>query len=173
MIESVNGGSFEARLRSPISRRPGDAEWLADEWRQTISQLWKTSGHSQRRPLMNRFGRFAQEMWQELAPAAYSEIPDPNRHFSTLGMEAESRISQLADQLAGNDDPSETYWQKVARLETAKRQAEEIVRNDLLIPPPESQTTSQAEDEEPNSESLNDVMDLLALRQSLIDADQE
>lgn len=122
---------------------------------------------------MNRYGRFAQEMWQELAPAAYSQIPDPSSHFSTLGQEAEARINQLADQLAGTDDPNETYWQKVARLETAKRQAEEIVRNDLLIPPPESQTPTQDEDEEPNSEGLNDVMELLALRQNLIDADQE
>lgn len=122
---------------------------------------------------MNKYGRFAQEMWQELAPAAYSEIPDPSLHFSMLGEEAESRINQLADQLAGNDDPSETYWQKVARLETAKRQAEEIVRNDLLIPASEVQTSSQDVDDEPNSQGLNDVMELLARRQSLMDEDQE
>lgn len=121
---------------------------------------------------MNRYGKLAMEMWQQLAPAAYSEIPDPNLHFSTLGTEAEARISQLAVQLAGDDLPGETYWQKVARLETAKRTAEEIVQNDLLIPPAESPSASSL-DEEPNSEGLNDVMELLALRQSLIDADLE
>jgi hypothetical protein len=87
---------------------------------------------------MNRFGRRAQELWQSLAPAAYSQIEDPNRHFSTLGEQAETAWIDLSDELAGPDSPGETYFEKVGRLNNARKRAEEVIQEDWLTPPPET-----------------------------------
>lgn len=86
---------------------------------------------------MNRFGRFARDAWQTLAPAAYQQIEDPNRHFSTLGDQAMEAWADLWRQLAGPDQPGEGFLEKVGRLENAKLRAEEMIREELLTPPPE------------------------------------
>ena len=88
---------------------------------------------------MNRFGRFALESWQTLAPAALSQIPEPNRHFSELGEEAESQWASLWPQLLDPDMPGEDFFTKAGRVEAAKMQAEEMIRADLLIPPEDLQ----------------------------------
>ena len=88
---------------------------------------------------MNRFGRFALESWQTLAPAALSQIPDPNRHFSELGEEAESQWASLWPQLLDPDMPGEDFFTKAGRVEAAKRPAEEMSGADLLSPPDDLQ----------------------------------
>lgn len=96
---------------------------------------------------MNRYGQLAQEMWGRLAPGALAEIEDPSRHFSTLGEEAQEQVTSLTVQLTGPDIPGETYFAKVGRINNAKLRAEEMVREDLLLPPRELWET---EDEEPD-----------------------
>jgi hypothetical protein len=96
---------------------------------------WRRYGPSHRRSGMNRFGRIAQQRWQTLAPSAYARIEDPNRHFSTLGEEAEKAWIDLADQLIGPDGPQETYWGKVGRINNARHRAQELIEADWLTPP--------------------------------------
>ena len=43
---------------------------------------------------MNTYGKRAQQAWQQLAPSAYAQIPDPNQHFSMLGREAQDQIAE-------------------------------------------------------------------------------
>jgi hypothetical protein len=88
---------------------------------------------------LNRFGRFALEAWSELAPSVLSQIPDPNKHFSELGEEAESQWADLWPQLAGPDSPGEDFFVKAGRIEAAKLQAEEMIREELLTPPVDEQ----------------------------------
>lgn len=87
---------------------------------------------------MNEYGKRAQENWQRLAPGAYSLIPDPSQHFSTLGLTAQDRVADLTTSLLTPDEPGEAFWHKVGRLTAAKRAAEEIVWSELLTPPQES-----------------------------------
>lgn len=98
---------------------------------------------------MNSYGKLALSMWQQLAPTALSQIEDPNQHFSELGEEALEQVTDLTLRLQGDDPAGETYMQKVGRIESAKLRAEEIVRADLLVPPPEVQdlTDEEIEDE--------------------------
>lgn len=146
----------------------GEKRWRADEILQMMSSPpSKTSGHSQRRPSMNSYGRQAREMWQQLAPRAYAEIPDPNHHFSMIGEQAANRIASLSVELAGPDKPGESYWGKVARLETAKRQAEEIVRDELLMPPSEPEVEQAQIALEDQDNDLSDVMELMTLGQQI------
>jgi len=115
---------------------------------------------------MNKYGRLALSMWQQLAPTALAEIDDPSRHFSTLGEEALEQVTTLTVQLQGPDVTGETYFAKIGRIENAKLRAEEIVRADLLMPPPDLQdlTEDEISDALPNDEV--DQM-LTELRQEL------
>lgn len=113
---------------------------------------------------MNRYGTQAMQMWQQLAPAALAALEDPNRHFSTLGEEAEGQVVDLTIQLTGPDVPGETYFQKVGRIENAKLRAEEIVREELLIPPPEiREDGAESEDLglDPGRDDLTEVWEIL------------
>lgn len=99
---------------------------------------------------MNTYGKRAQQAWQQLAPSAYAQIPDPNQHFSTLGREAQNQIADLTTQLAGPDEPGESFEHKVGRLNSAKMRAEEIVAADLLIPPREEWDPTNDPGDEPD-----------------------
>ncbi len=94
---------------------------------------------------MNTYGRLALDLWQQLAPTALAEIPDPNQHFSTLGEEAMEQVTTLTLQLQGQDVPGESYFDKIGRIENAKLRAEEIVTADLLTPPPDLQDLTEDE----------------------------
>ena len=89
---------------------------------------------------MNRYGQMARKHWARWLPARYAAIKDPTSFFSDLGNQAEQRIDQLTDRLAGEDPPGEDYLAKAGRLGQARMQAEEIVLAELILLPPEPGT---------------------------------
>lgn len=97
---------------------------------------------------MNTYGKFAQDTWKMLAPSQYALIPDPEAWFTDLGKQAETAAVDLMMQLEGPDIKGETYLEKVGRINSAKRQAEEIIRAEMLTPQPESQEEEQEDDDE-------------------------
>lgn len=115
---------------------------------------------------MNEYGRLALSMWQQLAPTALAEMDDPNRHFSMLGEEALEQVTTLTAQLEGHDLPGETTFDKIGRIQNAKLRAEEIVRADLLMPPPEVQDLTDDEIQDAMPEDEVDQI-LTELRQEL------
>lgn len=130
-----------------------------------ISRPWKTGGPSRRKSEMNKYGAQAMQMWQQLAPSALAALEDPNRHFSTLGEEAAGQVVDLTIELQGPDVPGETYFDKISRIETAKLRAEEIVREELLIPPAEIREPAEDESEnlglDPSPETMTAVWEVL------------
>ena len=89
---------------------------------------------------MNRYGALAMRHWQQTDPARFQAIPDGERErfFTELGERAQSEIGALADAIAGPDQPGESYLEKVARLNSARLDAEsEILREMVLISEPE------------------------------------
>ena len=99
---------------------------------------------------MNHYGEMARSHWARWLPARYSQIQDPDSYFAALGLEVARRVGDLMLDLAGQDPPGEDYLAKVARLNAARRQAEEIVLAEevLLDPEPEA---SPAEEENPSA----------------------
>ena len=95
---------------------------------------------------MNRYGQMARKHWARWLPARYAAIKDPTSFFSDLGNQAEQRIDQLTDRLAGEDPPGEDYLAKAGRLGQARMQAEEIVLAELILLPPE---TDEDQDQPP------------------------
>ncbi|GAA5226953.1 TnpV protein [Paeniglutamicibacter antarcticus] len=120
---------------------------------------------------MNSYGKFAQNAWKTLSPSKYELIVDPEAWFTSLGKEAENSVDSLQVQIAGHDTPGETYLQKVGRLNNAKMQAEEIVRAEILTPPPEDQE-DEPEEEEPSSMSLH-LAFVKEMRELQWEADEE
>lgn len=105
---------------------------------------------------MNTYGKFAQDTWKMLAPSQYALIPDPEAWFSDLGKEAETAVVNLMMQLEGPDIKGETYLQKVGRINAAKRQAEEIIRAEMLTPQPEDlEDEKEDEEDEPSLMSVH------------------
>jgi hypothetical protein len=87
--------------------------------------------------MMNYYGEIAQRHWARWLPLQYAAIPNPDSFFSDLGIRVEARIDELADQLAGDDQPGEGYLTKAGRIGQARRQAEEIVLSEMVLLEPE------------------------------------
>lgn len=86
---------------------------------------------------MNRYGRLAQQHWAKWRPKELSQIPDPEDYFSTLGLEVERQVEELAAALAGDDPGGEEYLEKLGRLRTARLTAESHVLREMVLLPPE------------------------------------
>jgi hypothetical protein len=94
---------------------------------------------------MNRYGAMAQHHWARWLPARYAAVGDPGSFFSDLGSQAETRISALAAELAGDDQPGEGFLAKAGRLGEARHRAEQIVLSEDIFLKPEP---GASEDEE-------------------------
>jgi hypothetical protein len=97
---------------------------------------------------MNKYGELAKTHWAKTDPARYQAIGDPELFFATLGEQAENEIQELAQRLAGPDQPGEEYLEKVGRLNMARVQAEEAVLGELvwITPPREEESERPASD---------------------------
>jgi hypothetical protein len=93
---------------------------------------------------MNQYGQMAQEHWARWLPARYAAMEDPGSFFSGLGTRAEQRISRLAAELAGDDQPGEGYLEKAGRLGEARHRAEQIVLAEDVLPEPEPGAEDEA-----------------------------
>ncbi|MFJ4761668.1 TnpV protein [Kocuria marina] len=118
---------------------------------------------------MNTYGKTAQQNWMTLAPSAYQQIENPEQHFTMLGQDAMAQVQQLQTQIAGPDPMDEGYLQKVGRLQAAKNQAEEVVRENLLTPPRESWETT----EEPEEETDETFQAIQAMHRAALELEDE
>ncbi|BCQ01826.1 hypothetical protein TPCV2_07690 [Cutibacterium avidum] len=84
---------------------------------------------------MNRYGSEIQRSWEMACPDEVRQMDNPEEFFESLGQQASRMISDLTTQLAGPDEPGETYFHKVGRLNRARMQAEEIARAEIMAPP--------------------------------------
>ena len=107
---------------------------------------------------MNKYGRMALSDWQATAPSRVAELTDPAAFFEALGQEMQAQVTNLASMLAGSDRQGETFLQKVARLTTAQRQAEEVAMSQLawITDPslPLDQAREEWEQTRPSDENL-------------------
>jgi hypothetical protein len=88
--------------------------------------------------MMNQYGTRAKQHWQKYLPERFSQLEDPDNFFSNLGEQIAERVQSLAEALAGNDPPGETYLDKVGRLNMARRDAESDVLREMALLEPES-----------------------------------
>jgi hypothetical protein len=87
-------------------------------------------------PPLNYYGELARRQWEGCLPEICQQIRDPGAFFAVLGEVIARRIDELADYLAGDDQPGEGYLAKVARLTAARDHAQEQVLGEYLLLPP-------------------------------------
>ena len=108
--------------------------------------------------MANKYAALARELWERHAPNHLSKLENPKDYFTSLGLETEAQVSDLASILAGPDPLRESYLEKVARLSTARRIAEEVVMAQLVWTGDPELPLDQARDEweqtRPSDENL-------------------
>lgn len=87
----------------------------------------------------NPYTARAEKHWRQNLPRRYATLSDPETFFAQLGQQVEEQIEALAEQLAGQDPPGETYLEKVGRLTEARATAESTVLRELVLLPDDSQ----------------------------------
>lgn len=102
---------------------------------------------------MNRYGQQAHDHYRHHRPTELIRITDPVRHFTTIGEQAQTAITQLRDQILGPPTAAENPDDYRQRSYQALRQAEEIVMAEILTPagPDESGPTPSASGTEAQS----------------------
>ena len=100
-----------------------------------------------------KYSQIAQDHWRTTQPDRYRALEDPETFFRQLGEQIETQVQELAQRLAGPDEPGEEYLQKVGRLNMARLQAEEAILAELVW-------TSSAAPEvaEPTTEWVTETM---------------
>ena len=92
-----------------------------------------------RTPTMNRYGTMARSHWATVAAAAVRDDPGSGQLLlDAWGRRQPGRSTELAAELAGDDQPGEGYLEKAGRLTAARSQAEEIILPQQVLLPPES-----------------------------------
>ncbi|MGE0346564.1 MAG: TnpV protein [Gemmatimonadales bacterium] len=89
---------------------------------------------------MTDYATMARDHWEQWLPDRYRQIPNPGEFFAEMGRRAELEIEDLALELAGPDEPGETYLQSVGRHNNARLRAREIVLPREVLLAPESAT---------------------------------
>jgi hypothetical protein len=97
---------------------------------------------------VNQYGEIARSHWARWLPNRFAAIEDPQSFFTQLGEEAAGRISDLAYQLAGDDQPDEGYLGKAGRLGEARHRAEQIVLAEMILLEPEPGTEETSDQDE-------------------------
>lgn len=99
---------------------------------------------------MGRLAEMAKRHYQEHLPTRYAAIPATARpaFFQQIEEEAEEQIDVLADSLAGEDPPGETFEDHRARLTVARQLAEHQVIRETVLPAPTLEPTPVDEDPE-------------------------
>ena len=69
-------------------------------------------------------------LWPWFGPPWYEQIEDPDAFWAAIARQFARQAGELADELAGDDQPGEGYLAKAGRLTAARHQAEEIIRHE-------------------------------------------
>lgn len=95
---------------------------------------------------MNRYGAMARSHWARWLPQRYATIKDPDSFFLALGQETARQVDELSTELAGDDQPGDSYLAKAGRLTAARSQAEEIILPQQVLLAPEPETSEDPEE---------------------------
>lgn len=81
---------------------------------------------------MNPYGARMQEHYRIHRATELAAMADPDRFFAELGLQIETEVDTLADQIAGPSDSAEGYLERVGRLTEARTSAEsEVLRQHM------------------------------------------
>ena len=99
---------------------------------------------------MNHYGAQAMRHWRTHLPTRFAQITDPTTFFTELGEQVAAQVEELTLQLTGDDPPPipgepGSFQDKAARINTAKRMAEERILAELVLLPSEVELETEPE----------------------------
>jgi hypothetical protein len=94
---------------------------------------------------------WCQLLWPWFGPLWYEQVEDLDAYLAAIRRALTLGAGELAQVLAGDDQPGEGYLAKVGRLTSARLQAEEIINHEY------GPLTPLVEDNDENGESPPDV----------------
>lgn len=110
---------------------------------------------------MNRYGQIALEHHQRHRPVAFSQIPDPNAFFTTIGEEIAAAVTTLRDEILGRPRPGEDPEAYRLRGYQALATAEELTLADhYLFGPDESSPTEDLTDDRDLGHHYRDLAEI-------------
>lgn len=89
---------------------------------------------------MNRYAILARDWWSKNAPERLASLEDPETFFQALGESAAAQIAEIEDQQRATLPQGLTYLETVGRLQSIRKQAEEVVLSDLVYSLPAEMT---------------------------------
>ena len=125
---------------------------------------------------MNHYGLMAKEHWYRADRARYLELEDPEEFFSDLGEQIAAQVTSICLEMERNPPTDEEYLQTVGRLNAIRRQAEEIVFNDLMYIEPHPATVDEEQEllemQRPSEEQIQDSLTRLKDREMEMSSDE-
>lgn len=125
---------------------------------------------------MNKYGVLAQEYWMKADRTRYDEITDPAIFFAELGEQILATVNSLLMQLELNPPANESYLETVGRLNSQRKQAEEIVMTDLVYIPAVASTVDEelelGEMQGPGEERILELLENLEERMEEISTEE-
>ena len=94
---------------------------------------------------MNHYGLRIRDYWARVNPESFQQVEDPEVFFGEMGETMLTQVDALVPQLMGPTPADETFLQRVGRENAVRKQAEEIVWDDLVFVRP---STTPEEDRE-------------------------
>ena len=92
----------------------------------------------------SRYVMLARREWSEQAPSVVDQLEDPQAFFQDLGLRAVTRIGQMCEQMNAQVPQNLSYLERVGQLKAIRKQAEELVLQELIYEPLEQpQCSSQ------------------------------
>jgi hypothetical protein len=101
---------------------------------------------------------WCQLLWPWSGPRSYAQIKDPDAWLDGVGRQFARRAGELASDLAGDDPPGEGYLAKAGRLTAARRQAEEIIRQEYGPLASDGKDDGDEEDKRPRPGNGGDLL---------------
>lgn len=112
---------------------------------------------------MNKYAVMARDYWMKADRARYDELTDPTTFFEELGEQILTTVDSLLMQLEQNRPADESYLETVGRLNSQRKQAEEIVMTDLVyIPAVPATVDEEVELREMQGPGEERILELLA-----------
>lgn len=119
----------------------------------------------------SRYATLARQEWSEHLPRVVAQMDNPRAFFASLGEQVSVRLGQMYEQMSQQVPSSLPYLERVGQLKAIRKQAEELVLQEMIFDPI---SQSQVEDRSPREqleEALGQAphprdleMDLIAIR---------
>jgi hypothetical protein len=95
---------------------------------------------------------WCQLLWPWFGPPWYEQVEDLDAYLAAFRRALTLRAGELAEELAGNDQPGEGYLAKAGRLTAARHQADEIISHQYDPLTPEDEDNGDEDEPTPDGE---------------------